>query len=64
MNYAFLQIKLLLIALLRAYTLRSALKFDELKLVLGFNIRSADGYKMRITARDRRPSYVRDREIT
>ena len=62
MNYAFLEVKLTLIALLRAYQFRTAINLDELKVILGFNIRSADGYRMSITLRDRRPSYMRNVE--
>lgn len=58
-KYAMLSMKVLISTLLRNYELRTDIKQEDIKLKVDLLMRSVNGYPVKLTTRDRRPSHVR-----
>ncbi|XP_065201754.1 cytochrome P450 4C1-like [Planococcus citri] len=57
-NYAMLEMKLTLIALLRHFSFHTTVKMEDVKMNMGFLTTSPDGYKISIKHRIKKPSYL------
>lgn len=58
-NYAVLEIKLAVIALLRNFTLLTTMKMEDIKMDMGFVMFSMNGYKLSVKTRTKTPSYMK-----
>uniref|UniRef100_A0AAT9UTV5 Cytochrome P450 3634A4 n=1 Tax=Maconellicoccus hirsutus TaxID=177089 RepID=A0AAT9UTV5_MACHI len=57
-NYAMLEMKLTMIALLRHFSFHSTVKMEDIPMKMGFMITNPNGYKISIKTRIRKPSYL------
>lgn len=62
MNYAILEMKLTVIALIRTFSFHTTTRLEDLKIAVNFSMFSLDGYKLSIKLRNRHPSYTLSQE--